>query len=180
MPHEAALRGWLRSRTALVMEVDDVVQETYAVLAGLEDVSGILNPRAYMFTVANNIILQNLRRSRIVPIESLSEAEQCSLQDHGPTPEQRVSSQQELRRIGRLLAQLPPKCREVFMLRRIDGLSQREIATKVGISENTVEKHVAKGLRLLMGAMAAGAADEAVTEGIESRGYAWKKRNSVD
>ncbi|NKF20799.1 RNA polymerase sigma factor [Solimonas marina] len=181
LPHEAALRSWLHGRSSMMMEVDDVVQETYAVLAGMDDVSGIQNPRAYMFTVANNIMLQHLRRSRIVPIESISEIEQYNVPDRDPTPEQRLSLQQDLRRIGRIIAQLPPKCREVFMLRRIEGLSQREIAARVGISENTVEKHVAKGLRLLMGAMAAGAADENPDKGLEQqRGYGWKKRKAVD
>ncbi len=160
LPHEPALRSWLHKRTALTLEADDVVQETYAVLAGMDDVSGILNPRAYMFTVANNIILQHLRRARVVPIESMAEFEHMQFADSEPSPEQRVSGQQELRRVGRLIALLPPKCREVFLLRRVDGLSQREIAERVGISENTVEKHVAKGLRLLMGALASAAAGE--------------------
>jgi RNA polymerase sigma-70 factor (ECF subfamily) len=48
------------------------------------------------------------------------------------------------------LAKLPDKCRAVFMARRVEGLSHRETAEKFGISEKTVEKHMAKGIRLLM------------------------------
>src|SRR3546814_20809608 len=61
---------------------------------------------------------------------------------------------QELRRIGALIAALPAKCREAFVLRKVQGLSQREIAGRLRISENTVEKHVGTGLRLLMRSLA--------------------------
>ena len=49
-----------------------------------------------------------------------------------------------------MLANLPPKCREAFALRKVEGLSQREVALRMGVSENTVEKHVGKGLRILL------------------------------
>lgn len=153
LPHERMLRAWLQTRAA-GGEIDDIVQETYAILAGLPSVAQIHNAKAYMFQVAQTVVLQRLRRAAIVRIEAVEEIERLSILDDEPSPEQLVSDRQELRQVAMLIAQLPPKCREAFVLRKVDGLSQREIARRMGVSEGTVEKHIAKGVRLLMDAMA--------------------------
>ena len=153
LPHERALRAWLGPRAG-GGEVDDIVQETYAILAGLPSVAQIHNVRAYMFQVAQTVVLQRLRRAAIVRIDAVEEIERLSISNDEPSPEQLVSDRQELRQVAMLIARLPPKCREAFVLRKVDGLSQREIARRMGVSEGTVEKHIAKGVRLLMDAMA--------------------------
>ena len=154
IPHEPALRSWLHGHAPDSMEVDDIVQETYAVLAALDEVAHILNPRAYLFTTARSVMLQQLRRARIVPIVAVAEVERLSILVDDVTPERSAVAGQDLGRIGTLIASLPARCREVFVLRRVEGLPQREIAARMGISENTVEKHIGKALRLLMEAMA--------------------------
>lgn len=153
LPHERALRAWLGPRAA-GGEVDDIVQETYAILAALPSVAQIHNVRAYMFQVAQTVVLQRLRRAAIVRIDAVEEIEALRISNDEPSPEQLVSDRQELRQVAMLIAALPPKCREAFLLRKVDGLSQREIAQRMGVSEGTVEKHIAKGVRLLMDAMA--------------------------
>lgn len=153
IPHEPALRSWLHGHAPASMEVDDIVQEAYAVLAGLDEVGHILNPRAYLFTVARSVMLQQLRRARIVPIVAVAEVERLSILTDDITPERSAVAGQDLRRTGALIASLPGKCREAFVLRRVEGLPQREIARRMGVSENTVEKHIGKALRLLMEAM---------------------------
>jgi RNA polymerase sigma factor (sigma-70 family) len=154
LPHERALRAWLADRTGGA-DIDDVVQETYAILAGLPTVAQIHNPRAYAFQVAQTVVLQRLRRAAIVRIDAVEEIERLSISNDEPSPEQLVSDRQELRQVAMLIAALPPKCRQAFLLRKVEGLSQREIARRMGVSEGTVEKHIAKGVRLLMDAMAA-------------------------
>lgn len=153
VPHEPALRSWLQGHAPASMEVDDIVQEAYAVLVGLDEVAHILNPRAYLFTVARSVMLQQLRRARIVPIVAVAEVERLSILTDDITPERSAVAGQDLRRTGDLIASLPGKCREAFVLRRVEGLPQREIARRMGVSENTVEKHIGKALRLLMEAM---------------------------
>lgn len=150
LPHEPALRSWLSRRLNSGPDVDDVIQETYAVLVELDDVGHIQNPRAYFFTAARSVVLQHVRRSRIVPIEVVAEVERLDIRHEERSPDRHAVSGQELRRIAALIATLPAKCRQAFVLRKIEGLSQREIGQRMGISENTVEKHVGKGLRLLM------------------------------
>jgi RNA polymerase sigma-70 factor (ECF subfamily) len=154
LPHEPALRAWLRPRVVDGLEADDVVQETYAVLASLADVSHIAAPRAYAFQTAQSVILRHLRRGRIVRIDAMEDIDQVATTAWDePSPERHASGRQELRRVGELIASLPAKCREAFTLRKVEGLSQREVARHMGISESTVEKHIGRALRTLMAEM---------------------------
>ncbi|WP_292020692.1 MULTISPECIES: RNA polymerase sigma factor [unclassified Brevundimonas] len=149
-PNEAELRAWLSRRALAGMEVDDIVQETYAVLAGLERVDHIRNPRTYMFEVAKTVVYRSLRRSRVISLDALAEAvDGLQAPSDAPSPEQAAADRQELGRVAALIAALPPKCREVFTLRKIQGLSQREVAQRLGLSESTVEKHIGKALGIL-------------------------------
>lgn len=150
LPHEPALRAWLKRKPAGTLEVDDIVQETYAILAALDSVEGIRNPKNYCFQTAYSVIITHLRRARIVPIRTMADIDLLGVMIDEPSLEQQLSDRDELRQVAGAIAALPDKCREVFTLRRVEGLSQRQIAERLGISENTVEKHVAKGIRLLM------------------------------
>jgi RNA polymerase sigma-70 factor (ECF subfamily) len=155
LPHEPGLRAWLARRPLAGLEIDDIVQETYAILAALERVDHIQTPRTYMFEVAKSVVLRGLRRSRIVAFEALAEAEGLEPPSDEPSPET-VADRQELGRLAALIAGLPTKCRQAFTLRKVHGLSQREVARRMGVSENTVEKHVGKGIGVLMNALGRG------------------------
>ena len=122
LPHEPALRAWLSRRPLAGLEVDDIVQETYAILAALEAVDHIQTPRTYMFEVAKSVILRSLRRSRIVAFEALAEAEALVPPSAEPSPETVAADRQELSRIAALIAGLPTKCREAFSLRKVHVL----------------------------------------------------------
>jgi RNA polymerase sigma-70 factor (ECF subfamily) len=67
-----------------------------------------------------------------------------------PSPENQAIDRDELSRLAEGIAALPEKMRRVFMMRRVHGFSQREVALKMGISESTVEKHMARGLILML------------------------------
>ncbi len=156
LPHEAALRAWLRQKYTLGIEVDDIVQETYAILAALESVDEIRNPRSYAFQTAHSLILAHLRRSKIVSIRSASDLELAGALSDTPSPEQVAEDRDELARVAQALRDLPPKVREVFILRRVQGLSQRETAERLGITENSVEKRISQGIRVLLAAFGRG------------------------
>lgn len=173
LPHESALRAWLSRRLGTGLEVDDVVQEAYAVLVELPDVGHVREPRAYFFATARSVVLQHVRRSRIVAIEAVAEIDRLDIDHDERSPDRHAMAGQELRRIGALIAALPAKCREAFVLRKVQGLSQREIAGRMRISENTVEKHVGKGLRLLMRSLAH-EADTAAMASADANEKGWK------
>lgn len=177
LPHEPALRAWLSRRRVLLLEIDDSVQETYAVLAALPSVAHIQNPKTYAFSVAQSLILRHIRRSRIVSIDAMAEVDRLSLSEEGASAERQAADREELGRVTRAISELPLKCRQAFMLLKIDGLSQREVAARMGVSENTVEKHIGKALRLLMSAFAGikPAASEAAQPRAETEGQAHGK-----
>jgi RNA polymerase sigma factor (sigma-70 family) len=154
LPHEGDVRRWLRRSSLGAVEEDDVIQEAYCRLAGVQDVAQIRSGRAYFFTVARNIVLEHMRRARIVQIETLAEMDGLNVVDYDPSPERSAGSRQELERVRRLIDALPEKCRLIFTMRKIEGRSQRQIAQAMGVSENVVEKQVARGLRLVLDALA--------------------------
>jgi len=156
LPHEPSLRNWLASKRLRGIDVDDIVQETYALLAGLESVDAIRHVKAYMFRTAYSVILAQVRRANIVSISTIDDIGQLAGADDTPSPETRVSDRQELQQLSEAIASLPPRRREVFVLRKIHGLKQREVAQKLGVSEGTVEKQMQKSLQLLMAVLGRG------------------------
>jgi RNA polymerase sigma factor (sigma-70 family) len=71
------------------------------------------------------------------------------------TPERHASGRAELRLLQVALDALPPRCREVVEMRKVEGLSQRDVAARLGITEDTVERQVANGMRALADALLA-------------------------
>lgn len=149
LPHEPALRGWLAQRGVRGGDVDDIIQEGYAVLAAMRDVSHIVSPKAYLFRTAWTLLLRQLRRAQIVSIEAVADLASLDIEADAPDPERQLSARQELRRLASAIDSLPPRCRDVFQLRKVEGLSQREVAARTGLSESTVEKHIGRAVRLL-------------------------------
>lgn len=156
LPHEAGLRAWLGRRPLKNVDIDDVVQETYAIFAGLAQVDHIVSPRNYLFEVAKSVISRELRRARVIEMNDLIEFDALVLPSNDPTPENIAVARDELRRTEAVIETLPAKCREAFTLRKLHGISQREVARRMAISESTVEKHIGKALFALMDAMGRG------------------------
>lgn len=149
------MRRWLiaRIRGLAACDVDEIVQEAYARIWST-DIQNITNPRSYLFVTARHIVGEQVRRSRIVAIELVADMESLNIVDDEVGIHRRLSGQQELARLKQALVALPPKCRQAFQLKKFDGLSQREIASRMGIAESTVEKHLGKAFRLVKQAMA--------------------------
>lgn len=154
LPHEPDLRRWLggRVRGLDFCDVDEVIQEAYASL-WTADAGAILNVRAYLFVTARHIVGEHLRRSRIVAIDLVADLETLNIVDDEIGVHRRLSGQEELARLHEILQTLPPKCRRAFELKKFEDFSQRQIAAYMGIAESTVEKHLAKALRLVLDAM---------------------------
>jgi RNA polymerase sigma-70 factor (ECF subfamily) len=151
LPHEAGLRGWLAChQPPKGLEVEDVIQEAYAILADLETVEDIRFPRAYLFQVARSVITRHVRRARVVSIHLLDDLTRLEEADDAPSPERIAIDRDQLRWLAAAIAAMPAKTQEAFVLRRVEGLSQREISKRMAISENTVEKHISRGLRFLI------------------------------
>jgi RNA polymerase sigma-70 factor (ECF subfamily) len=150
LPAEPALRSWLRRRRLSEFEIDDLIQETYAKFVSMESVEAIRDPKSYAFQIARSIFASNVRRSKIVPIWAGTDLGELSIASNEGTPEDVIEARDELQELVEALATLPDRCRKAFLMRRADGLSQRETAQALGISEKTVEKHMTQAIRFLM------------------------------
>jgi RNA polymerase sigma-70 factor (ECF subfamily) len=155
LPHEADLRAWLR-RSFDSEDVEDIIQEAYCRISALNEVSHIHSGRAYLFTTARSIVLTHIRRARIVRIDTVSEIEKLDVLTDEPSAERIVLGRRELARVTRLIEALPERCRRIFELRKIHGWSQRRIAESVGVPEYTVENDIARGMKLILKAIADG------------------------
>lgn len=148
--HESALRAYLRRLTSGGLDVDDLLQETYARVLGLSEEArnNIQSVRPFLFRTARNATFDRLRHQQIIPLQTLTELDASSVVDDGPGAEEVLGVRQELERLAAVMAGLPDRCRQVLTLRKIYGLSLRQIAEQLGIAEHTVEKHIGTGLRL--------------------------------
>ncbi len=150
LPHERQLRAWLRAAFPAI-DIDDVVQESYCRIATLTRVEHIDDPRRYLFRTARNVVLEQIRRERVVSIEAASGlADLEEAPEDGGSPERIVAGRRALERVERLIEALPDRARQVFRLRKIDGVPQREIAVRLGLTETVVENEVARGLRRIL------------------------------
>ena len=155
LPHEADVRGWLRRSLVISGEVDDVVQEAYCRLADVKGFERIISPRAYFFQTARSIVLEQMRRARIVRIDAVTEIDALCIEWDEPSPERIAGARRELARVMEIVATLPERARRIFEMRKILGLSQKDIAQRLGISENVVENEAARGLKAVLAGLEA-------------------------
>lgn len=164
LPHEGDVRKWLR-RSATRLDAEDVVQEAYCRISNLKDIRHIRNGRAYFFQVAKSIVIDQMRRSKVVHIEIMAEIDTLSVEPDGLTPERIVLGREELKQVYKIIESLPERCRKIVKLRKLENLPQRQVAQMLGISESIVENDIAKAIRLILEAIQQGetTVDSAVT-----------------
>lgn len=146
-PHREVLRAFLLARYPALTDVDDIVQECFVKVLHARTRTAIESPRGLLFATARNLAIDALRRQQVVVFESLSEFKAAAEVADPADVAETVSKQQEIALLTQAIQALPERCRQVLTLRVAFGLSQREIAHRLGISENTVEKQLAKGSR---------------------------------
>ena len=147
VPCEPALRAYLAKRFPSLPDHDDVVQETYARLLQARRNGRLRYAKAFLFTVARNAAIDMFRRRRVVAPEPLEESSELPVLEQTPDVAATLEHQQRLEVLIEAVAALPERCREVMMLRHLDGLTYKEIAARLGISPETVKVHVLKGVR---------------------------------
>lgn len=154
LPLEAALVRYLRRNWRDESEIADLRQEVYARVFDKALSAIPAQAKPFVFMTARNLIIDRVRRLRVVSIELVADTDALDVTADDLTPDRVASARQELRRLQAALDALPPRCREVVALRKIEGLSQRDVAARLGITEDTVEHHVMKGMKHLADALA--------------------------
>ncbi len=146
---ESALRACLHRYTRNSSDVEELLQETYARLltAAASDEPEVRSIRAFALTVARNVARDWLRHEQVVPIELVADLETLEVFESTDGLEEIVNRHQQMSLLLRAIQDLPERCRQAFTLRKVYGYSQKEIASRLDISENTVEQHLTKAAR---------------------------------
>jgi len=148
--HERALTQYLQRCWPQRDEQHDLRQEVYARVYEAAARNRPAAPKAFLFTTARHLMTDRARRGRVVSIEAVGDFEPSNVyRIDEVTPERWMGARQAWKRLSEALDRLPDRCREVVWLRRVEELPQNDVARRLGISGKTVEKHLAKGMRLI-------------------------------
>lgn len=149
--------AFLASRTALTRyiarffacheDIEDTIYEAYFKVFSSQKEIELQSPRAYLFRVARNIALNKKARQKKVFEQNIELFDDSIAVDDRATPYEKVYGQQTIQSFCNAIEALPPQCRKVFLMQRMEGMSYKEIARRLGISTRTVEKHLEKALR---------------------------------
>lgn len=146
-PHEQDLRAWLRRRFPDATDVDDVVQESYIRLLRARETTPVSCARAYLFATARNVALAIFRRPQIFSPNPVTDSATLRIVQEDADVAEQVSTRQEVALLLNAIDTLPARCREIFILRKLQGVPQREIAARLGLSEQTVQVQIGRGAK---------------------------------
>jgi RNA polymerase sigma-70 factor (ECF subfamily) len=149
LPHQAALTRYLNRLCKWSSEVPDLRQETYFRVCESAIKSRPRFPRKFLFRAARNLVIDKVRRERVVSIDYTQDGVSLELSADELTPERRLAARQDLQRLTSAFDSLPETTRSVIWLRRVAGLSQREAAISLGIDERALQGRMNRGMRSL-------------------------------
>jgi RNA polymerase sigma factor (sigma-70 family) len=142
--HNEALIRFLRGRVGSHNEALEVAQEAYVRLLSLDQPGAVSYLRAFLFKTAANIAID--RRRRHQNFDKVAGRQLFAELTEHRTPERQLSGEQTLRHLGVLIENMPPKCRESFVMNQIQGLDAATIALRLGITDSMVRKYVVRAL----------------------------------
>jgi len=152
---DSFLQTFLRVRTRLARaisrivqrdDIEDIVQETFLRCYQASARTAVRHPRSFMLATARNLALNHidLADNRLVAgVESFDDAAVPLFRD---TPENSPDVQERFLLLCRAVRELPAQCRRAFVLKKVYGMSRKEVADYMGLSESTVQKHIAKAM----------------------------------
>jgi RNA polymerase sigma factor (sigma-70 family) len=152
---EPLLRRVVNQYARQPSDASDLLQEVYVKLFGRAGKRSppVRNFEAFCFQVARNVALDWWRKRQNSVLDYIPEPEEVEVVDCDTDTIRIASCEQELEKLVRAIGRLPPRRRRVFTLRKVYGLSQKEISQQLQISENTVEQHIVQAVRFVAAAV---------------------------
>lgn len=141
------LRAWLRSLFPTEGDIDDIVQDAYIRVLRAHAAGEMTSPKAFLFATARNLARDRFRHRQVARSDPLVENEALSVLEEADGIPETVARNQELEMLTEAIQSLPDRCRQIFTLRKVYGLSQSEIAAKMAISEYTVSAQLTIGIQ---------------------------------
>jgi RNA polymerase sigma factor (sigma-70 family) len=145
--HDQQLKAYLRGSFPSIRDVDDVAQESYLRVWKARATQSIRSAKGFLFQIARHVATDVLRRDFASPIKGVTDLAALTVFDDKPNSAEVACSQEEISLLADAIDALPARCREVFILRKIQRLPQKEIARLLGISEQTVQVLVLRGMK---------------------------------
>lgn len=155
-PLEAALTRYIRRNWRNESDVADLRQDIYAKVYTAAQRQLPTHSRAFVFTTARNHLINTAKRAKIVSFDLVADLEASFPEAMSADLNLQLTARDELRRVQAGLERLPTRCRQVMTLRRVEGLSTKEVAAQLNISVSTVEQQMVHGLRALTDYMLGG------------------------
>ena len=144
--HRPMLQRYLRKYLSSAEDIEDVIQDTYLRIYGIQDYTSVESPKALLVTIAHNLAVELGRRRVSRATDAVPDFDALGVSSNAPRVEDQLDARRRFEVFCAAVESLPPVCRRVFVLRKVHKLSQAEISAVLGISQSTIEKHVAKGL----------------------------------
>jgi RNA polymerase sigma factor (sigma-70 family) len=153
--HDASLKRYLRRSFPTVRDVEDLVQESYLrvwrrqLIRPITEVSNSVTAsvKGFLFQVARRLAVDTIRRDQASPVARVTDFSPSSVIDDRANTHEAACTQQEFELLLEAIDALPARCREVLVLRKIQGLSPAETARLLGLAEETVHVHTRRGLQ---------------------------------
>ncbi len=147
LPHEPLLRAYLQKHFPALSDLDDIVQEAHLRLLRAGERGAIASGKAYLFAVARNVAIDAIRKNRRVSPLRVNELPPWCVLEESADAAETASVRQEICLAAEAIDALPPRCREIVVLRGVRGLPYREISQRLGVSEQTVRVQMARGMK---------------------------------
>ncbi len=131
-------------------EISDLRQEIYIRVYQSATKQIPERTRAFLFSTARNLLIDRVRHAQVVPIEAAADLDALEIAGDTPGPDRVVQARDELRHLQAALDRLPPRWRSAVLLQRVEGLSRKQIAERMGITESSAAKYLAEGICALV------------------------------
>lgn len=149
------MRRFFQARMGPAADVEDLLQDLYLKVVGADETSEVREPRAYLYRLASNLMMDRWRSGRRSAARDAAWRDVAHVSgptgdlDDAPSAETVVAGRERLSQLMAALDRLPDRTKIVFRLHKFDGLSYAEVARELGVSKSTVEKHMMDALKVL-------------------------------
>ena len=145
--HQGALRRFISRFVQRTQDIDDVAQEAFMRAYRAEKGRPIEQPKSFLFRIAHNVAITELTKKSHQIIDYIADIDESAVVWLEDSAEEQAMAEELIGIHCEAVAHLPPQCRRVFLMRKVHGMSHKEISVELNISISTVEKHMSKGVR---------------------------------